>query len=64
MNQQRRVKVMSNCKMVSLQGQPVRHEGEPVEMFGVSSMPGPVHAVKFDDGRELLVAHEDIEVLP
>jgi len=60
-----RVKVMSNRKMVTLQGQPVHHDGEPVELFGVATTdPGNVQAVRFDDGRELLVAVRDMEFVP
>lgn len=60
-----RVKVRSDRKMVTLQGQPVHHDGEPVELFGVATTdPGNVQAVKFDDGRELLVAVRDMELVP
>lgn len=60
-SERRRVKVRSDRKMVTLQGQLVRHDGEPVELFGVATTdPGNVQAVKFDDGRELLIAVSDL----
>lgn len=60
-----RVKVRSDRKMVTLQGQPVHHDGEPVELFGVATTgAGNIQAVKFDDGRELLVAVRDMELVP
>lgn len=61
-----RVQVWSNRKMVTLQGEesPVP-EGEPALLFGVADgMNATVAAVKLDDGRELLIATRDLEVLP
>lgn len=61
-----RVQVWSNRKMVTLQGAVVPvPEGEPVLLSGVADVRGAgVAAVKLDDGRELLIATRDLEVLP
>lgn len=58
-----RVQVWSDRKMVTLQGVLVPvPEGEPVLLFGVADERGPIAAVKLDDGRELLIAREHLEV--
>lgn len=57
----RRIKVRSDAKMVTLQGELVRNEGEPVELCGIATTdPGVVQWVKLDDVRELLIAVADL----
>ena len=59
-----RVQVWSNRKMVTLRGELVPVP-EPVLLHGVAdSIAHPVCAVKLDDGRELLIAREHLEVTP
>lgn len=57
------IRVLSTHKMVTLQGDVVRHEGEPVLLCGVADERGEVACVKLDDGRELLIAREHLEVV-
>jgi hypothetical protein len=59
------IRVWSHVKMVSLRGDvlPVP-DGEPVLLSGVTdNLAHPVCAVKLDDGREMLVAREHLEVV-
>lgn len=63
-SERRRVKVRSDVKMVSLQGERIRNDGEPVDLFGHTVIVGSgVQAVQMDDGRELLIAMQDMEVV-
>lgn len=60
-----RVSVLSDCRMVTLQGAVVPVEGEPARLRGWVSPPlGAVLCVALDDGRELLVASQDVTVEP
>lgn len=59
-----RFQVWSNSKMVTLHGAPVVHEGEPRLLSGTADERCEIAAVKLDgDGRELLIARRDLEVL-
>jgi len=63
-SERRRVKVRSDVKMVSMHGERIRNEGEPVDLFGHTVIVGSgVQAVQMDDGRELLIAMHDLEVV-
>lgn len=56
-----RASVESSSRLVTLQGRDVPVEGESTTLHGWTMPPlGPVLCVKFDDGRELLVARKDV----
>ncbi len=59
------VRVWSDVKMVTLQAQVVPHDGSPpVLLSGATDrLDGGVSVVRFDDGRELLVAREHLETV-
>ncbi len=61
-----RVQVWSNRKMVTLQAAVVPvPEGDPVLLYGeTDGRPGEVTVVTLDDGRQLLIAVRDLEVIP
>ncbi len=60
-----RVQVWSDVKMVTLQGALVPvPQGDPVLLLGVADdvgMRSQVAAVRFDDGRELLISRKDLD---
>ncbi len=59
-----RVQVWSNRKMVTLHAAVVPVlEGDPVLLFGEAHGQGEVVVVRFDDGRELLVAVRALEAV-
>lgn len=60
-----RVQVWSDRKMVTLQAAVVPvPEGDPVLLFGeTDGRPGEVAVVRLDDGREVLIAVRDLEVV-
>lgn len=64
MSTRQRVKVRSDVKMVSMHGERIRNDGEPVDLFGHTVIVGSgVQAVQMEDGRELLIAMQDMEVV-
>lgn len=59
-----RVQAWSHRKMVTLHGDPVIHEGAAVLLVGVAdNLAHPVCAVRLDDGREVLIRREHLEVV-
>jgi hypothetical protein len=59
-----RVQVWSDRKMVTLRGDVVPVPGgESLLLFGVADERGEVACVKLDDGRELLIRRDHLEVL-
>lgn len=56
-----RVKVRAGCKLVTLRAVPLPPEGELAGL--ADGMHGGVATVLLDDGRELLIASRDLEVV-